>query len=200
MNAPRGSGSLRSQSGPDCGRLVSHIKKSLTHPKASDDARQAFQKKIIEYHNIGKPVVYIDESGFAADMPRTHGYSRRGERCPGKQDWHARGRTNVLGALLAGVLLTVSLTTENVDAEIFNLWLRHDLLPKLPPGAVIVMDNATFHKRQDTRPMIEDAGHILEYLPPYSPDLNPIEPKWAQAKAIRRKTGQNVDELFANAF
>ena len=46
------------------------------------------------------------------------------------------------------------------------------------------MDNATFHKRQDTQEMIEKEGFILEYLPPYSPDLNPIEQKWAQAKAI----------------
>ena len=88
----------------------------------------------------------------------------------------------------------------NVDSEIFNLWLRHDLLPKLPPGAVVVMDNATFHKRSDTQNMVKDAGHTLEYLPPYSPDLNPIEPKWAQAKSIRRKTGQNLEKLFANPF
>ena len=48
--------------------------------------------------------------------------------------------------------------------------------------------------------MIRDAGHTLEYLPPYSPDLNPIEPKGAQAKAIRRKTGKKFDDLFAKPF
>ena len=94
----------------------------------------------------------------------------------------------------------MGLTTSNIDADIFNLWLQHDLLPKLPPGAVIVMDNATFHKRNDTKTMIQDAGHTLEYLPPYSPDLNPIEPKWAQAKAIRRKTGKNINDLFEKPF
>lgn len=57
-----------------------------------------------------------DESGFAHDMPRTHGYSLRGQRCPGKHDWNARGRINVIGALLAGALLIVGLTTSNVDA------------------------------------------------------------------------------------
>ena len=182
------------------GPWISHIKKSLTHPKADADARQAFQKKIDDYQQDRKPIVYLDESGFAADMPRTHGYCKRGQRCPGQSDWHARGRINVLGALLAGALLTTSLTTANVDADIFNLWLRHDLLPKLPPGAVVVMDNARFHKRSDTKTMIEDAGHILEYLPPYSPELNPIEPKWAQAKAKRRKTGQKTEEIFATLF
>ena len=133
-------------------------------------------------------------------MPRTHGYSPHGQRCAGKQDWHARGRVNVLGALLAGVLLTAGLTASNVDAEIFNLWLGQDLIPKLPPGAVPVMDNATFHKRADTREMIENAGYCLEFLPPYSPDLNPIEPKWAQAKAIRRRTGQTPEEIFRQTF
>lgn len=170
------------------------------HPKAEPAARQAFQRKIDEHSTANRPIVYLDESGFARDMLRTHGYAPRGQRCFGKHDWHSRGRLNALGALLRGVLLTVSLTTSNVDADIFNLWLEGDLLPKLPPGAVVVMDNAAFHKRSDTHRMIENAGHTLEFLPPYSPDLNPIEKKWAQAKAIRRKTGKAPEELFRQTF
>ena len=131
-------------------------------------------------------------------MPRTHGYAPRGDRCAGKHDWNAKGRVNVIGALLAGVLLSVGLTDENVDADIFNLWLTNDLIPKLPLDAVLVLDNATFHKRADTRVAIEKAGHTLEYLPSYSPDLNRIEQKWAQAKAVRRKTGQTVEAVFQN--
>ncbi len=133
-------------------------------------------------------------------MPRTHGYAPRGQRCFGTQDWNAKGRINVIGALLAGTLLAVGLTASNVDADIFNLWLEHHLIPKLPPRAVLVMDNATFHKRSDTRARIEAQGHILEYLPSYSPDLNDIEQKWAQAKASRRKTGKSTEEIFRNAF
>ncbi|MFV0385547.1 MAG: hypothetical protein ACK5L9_16385, partial [Paracoccus sp. (in: a-proteobacteria)] len=93
------------------------MKKSLTHPKSDEAARHAFREKIARYLCAGRPIVYLDESGFAADMPRTHGYSARGHRCPGTHDWQARGRTNVLGALLAGVLLTVGLTSANVDAD-----------------------------------------------------------------------------------
>ncbi len=107
---------------------------------------------------------------------------------------------NAIGARLAGVLLSVGLTTGNVDADIFNLWLEHDLIPKLPAGAVLVMDNTTFHRRADTIALITRAGHRLEYLPAYSPDLNPIEHKWAQAKAWRRKTGVTVEELFQTQF
>ena len=168
----------------------------MVHPKANAAARQSFRARIAAHEKVGRPVVYIDESGFAHDMPRLHGYASRGRRCPGLHDWHARGRINVIGAFLAGILLSVGLTTSNVDADIFNLWLEQDLLPKLPPGAVLVLDNASFHKRADTESLITGAGHILEYLPPYSPDLNRIEPVWAIAKATRRKTGQSVDDLF----
>ncbi|BAP56513.1 transposase [Thioploca ingrica] len=66
-------------------------------------------------------------------------------------------------------------------------WVAPDWLPQLPPHSVVVMDNATFHNRADIQPLFKPAGHVLEYLPAYSPDFNPIEPKWAQAKAIRKQ-------------
>ena len=140
--------------------------------------------------------MYIDESGFAHDMPRTHGYAPVGQRCHGVQDWHARGRTNAIGALIGKALLTVGLFNTNINADVFTAWLKQDLIPKLPPNAVLVMDNATFHKRSDTLDAIKDAGHTALFLPPYSPDLNPIEHKWAQATTLRRKITCTVDQLF----
>ena len=65
---------------------------------------------------------------------------------------------------------------------------------------MVVIDNATFHKRKDTQQAIRKAGHILEYMPAYSPDLNPIEHKWAQAKSIRRKYQCDINSLFTNYF
>ena len=62
------------------------------------------------------------------------------------------------------------------------------------------MDNASFHKRADIQQAILEAGHILEYLPPYSPDLNPIEHKWTQLKAIRKQKNCSVDELFSTGI
>jgi len=70
------------------------------------------------------------------------------------------------------------------------------LIPKLPENSVIVMDNATFHKRSDTLQVIENAGHTALFLPPYSPDLNPIEQKWAQMKAMRKKLHCSIEQLF----
>lgn len=129
-------------------------------------------------------------------MPRTHGYSDKGKRCYDKKDWNARGRINVVGAIINNQLLTVSLFDTNIDSDIFYTWLKEDLIPKLPKESIIVMDNATFHKRKDMQEIIQDNNHTLIYLPPYSPDLNPIEHKWSQAKSIRRKESCSVEELF----
>lgn len=149
------------------------------------------------YEQAEKPIVFIDECGLAHDMPRRKGYAPIGQRCFGTQDWHAKGRTNVIGALLGFCLLTVTLFTGSINSNVFFAWITQDLLPKLPKNAVIVMDNAPFHKRLDIQQAIFDAGHILEYLPSYSPDLNPIEHKWAQSKAIRKQKNCTVEELFS---
>lgn len=140
--------------------------------------------------------MFIDESGFAHDMPRTHGYALTGARCYGTQDWHASGRTNVIGALIGKALLTVGVFKTNINADAFYEWTVQDLIPKLPAHAVVVMDNATFHKREDIRAAIINAGHTLDFLPVYSPDLNPIEKKWAQLKKLRRKLHCSIQNLF----
>ncbi|APC90872.1 Mobile element protein [Francisella sp. MA067296] len=108
-------------------------------------------------------------------MPRTHGYSSQGQRCYGVCDWGARGRTNVIGALIDKVLFALELFRCNIDSVVFSKWIKYFLLPSLKTKTVIVMDNATFHKNTDMLKMIADAEHIIEFLPPYSPDLNPIE-------------------------
>lgn len=131
-------------------------------------------------------------------MPRRNGYAPVGERCFGTQDWNAKGRTNVIGALLGSCLLTVCLFVGSVNANVFFAWVVKDLLPKLPSSCVIVMDNASFHKRKDIQDAIINSGHILEYMPAYSPDLNPIEHKWAQSKAIRKQKHCTIDEIFTN--
>lgn len=76
------------------------------------------------YEHQGRSIVYIDESGFAHDMPRTHGYSPAGQRCYGLCDWHAKGRTNAIGALIGKALLTVGLFNTNVNADVFTAWLN----------------------------------------------------------------------------
>ena len=141
-------------------------------------------------------LIYINESGFLEDMPRTFGYAPEGMRCFGKHDLMSKRRTNVVGALTGDKLLTAALFDNSIHTDIFLAWMRQMLLPVLPNGAVIVMDNASFHKSERIKEAIEATGCFLEYPPTYSPDLNPIEHKWAQAKALRRKLGCSIDELF----
>ncbi|MFT4202553.1 MAG: transposase, partial [Chitinophagaceae bacterium] len=146
-----------------------------------------------------RPVIYLDESGFAVDTPRERGYSPKGEKCYAAKDWHARGRMNAIGAMSNSWLPNVCLFDCNIDSDVFFAWLTQGLLPTVPPNSVIVLDNAAFHKRDDALLAVQEQGHVLEFLPPYSPDLNPIEKKWAQAKSIRKKFGYTPEELFVYA-
>lgn len=130
-------------------------------------------------------------------MPRTHGYSPIGERCYNTHDWQAKGRKNAIGAIIGFTFLTLSLFDTNINSDIFYAWLTQDLLPKAPTDSVIVMDNASFHQREDMIKAIQDHGSTVLFLPAYSPDLNPIEKKWAQAKAIRRQHRCSAYEVFS---
>ena len=175
---------------------LSRKKKTLSHPRADELKRTQFRDRISGYEKAGRQIVYVDESGFASDAPRTHGYARRGQRCSGAHDWRSRGRVNAIGAITDFEFLTVELWDNNIDSDVFYVWVTQGLLPTGPPNAVVVLDNATFHKREDIKDAIQEAGHTLEYLPPYSPDLNPIEHTWAQAKAIRRRLRCDPFQLF----
>ena len=97
-------------------RVDISYKKTLQHPRANEDERRIFQETIQAYQAQHRVIVYIDESGFAHDMPQTHGYAPIGERCHGVcVNWHARGRVNVIGALIDKCLLTVGL---------FKIWKK----------------------------------------------------------------------------
>ncbi|WP_440867793.1 IS630 family transposase [Symbiopectobacterium purcellii] len=176
------------------------MKKTLRHPKADENARQGFQQKKQQYEKEGKPIVFIDESGFSHDAPRTHGYSPKGQRCFGLKNWGARGRTNVIGALLGTTLFAIGLFDININSDVFYAWVTQVLIPVLPKNSVIMMDNATFHKKHDIQQVIIDAGYMVEYLPTYSPDLNPIEHKWAQAKSKKREMGCDIANRLKNDY
>jgi len=95
--------------------------------------------------------------------------------------------------------LNVGRFDTEINADVFYAWLSQELLTSRPGNSVIVLDNATFHQRREALEAIEKAGHRVEFLPPESPDLNPIEKKWAPAKSIRRKFGYSPDELFSDS-
>ena len=85
----------------------------------------------------------------------------------------------------------------SINSQVFYSWVEQVLLPELPPNSVIVMDNATFHKRQDIQDLIQEHHHTILWLPPYSPDLNPIEQVWSWMKGLRQDWRlDRIDDLF----
>ena len=83
------------------------------------------------------------------------------------------------------------------NAAVFEAYVEHILLPELKPGQVVVIDNARFHQSFITRQLIENAGCILKFLPPYSPDLSPIEHRWSPIKQATRKILRNFTDILA---
>lgn len=131
-------------------------------------------------------LVYIDESGFESSTHRTHGWGLIGKKLYGERSGNTRPRTSLIAGKCGKKLLSTMLFEGSTDSILFNEWLKNHLLNEIPPNSIIIMDNAAFHKTARTKQIIEEARHSLLYLPPYSPDFNPIENDFANIKKRRR--------------
>ena len=132
-------------------------------------------------------LVFIDETGCATNLIRLRGRSRRGKRLPGLTP-HGHWKITTFTAGLRTQGLTAPMVLDGpMNAECFKAYVHQILVPTLKPGDIVVMDNLSAHKSEDVRNAIEAAGAQLRYLPPYSPDLNPIEQAFAKLKAHLRK-------------
>lgn len=110
-----------------------------------------FQEVIRAYEAEQCPLLYVDESGFAQEIPRPYGYAPRGERCHACHDGQAKDRTNIIGALLGTTLITVGLFQGTMTAITVRVWVEPSLVHDLPTASVVVMDNASFHQQTDIR-------------------------------------------------
>ncbi|WP_115217955.1 IS630 family transposase [Suttonella indologenes] len=172
-------------------------KKTLIHPKADKQQRLLFLKQLAAFEAEGRTLIYLDESGFKSHDNRAYGYSHKGCPCLGKYNWQLKNQSNAIGAIHKNKLFAVGLYDCSINSDVFHCWVEELLLTQLPENSVIIMDNASFHKRQDTQELIADAGHHILWLPPYSPDLNPIEKMWAWLKRKRKDWRLNcIDKLF----
>jgi transposase len=142
-------------------------------------------------------LIFIDETGTSTTMARLRGRSKRGRRVIGRVPWgHWKTMTFVAGlrqdAITAPFVIDCAMTR-----AIFLEYLRQCLLPTLAPGDIVVMDNLPAHKGAAVRQVIEAAGAELRYLPPYSPDLNPIEQAFSKLKAhLRKAQERSIDTLW----
>jgi transposase len=143
-------------------------------------------------------LVFIDETWASTNMARRHGRCPRGERLKvGIPHGHWKTTTFVAGITLAGIIAPWVLDGP-INRDAFETYVEKVLIPELKPGAIVVMDNLSSHKGPRVRQMIEAAGASLLYLPPYSPDFNPIENAFAKLKALLRKAAERtIDGLWS---
>ena len=148
-------------------------------------------------------LVFLDECGVLTTMARLHGRSPRGTRACASAPFGHWTRLTVLGALGAEGVVGAMSVEAATSAAVFHAYLDHVLLPELrrsKPDAVLVMDNLAAHKAPQIRALLDRSGFAYRYLPPYSPDLNPIEPAWAKVKATLRRVAARTAEALHEAL
>jgi transposase len=125
-------------------------------------------------------------------MTRSHGRCRKGERLRmGFQHGHRKTTTLVAGLRTSGMVAPMVLDGP-INGDWFEAYVRQILVPELRRGDIVIMDNLSSHKRTSVRELIEEVGATLVFLPPYSPDFNPIEKAFARLKAMLRKAGERT--------
>ena len=142
--------------------------------------------------------MFIDETGLNTKLARLHGRCPRGERCLSAVP-HGHWQTSTFIAALRHDQLAAPFLVEGpVDAEVFTVYLQQVLCPCLQPGDTLILDNLATHKIHGVEQLLWAKGIRLRYLPPYSPDLNPIELAFAKLKArLRQAAARTLDELLS---
>ena len=145
-------------------------------------------------------MLFLDESGALTNLVRTYGRSDCGARCVGfAPQGHWKVMTAVAAVRLDGLMAPFTIDCP-MDGEIFGVYVQQVLVPTLRDGDVVVMDNLTAHKRPLIKRLIEAAGATVLYLPPYSPDFNPIEMIWSKVKRLLRTIAARTIDALHDAF
>ena len=150
--------------------------------------REEYQRALNQIPKVN--LIYLDESGFDLNMKKEYGWKVRGQRLYDNRSGNRKNkRITVIFAYSNQTkqLIAPMYFEGNTDTEVFNQWIEEFLIPELKPNQTIILDNATFHKSPQTQQLIESAQCNILYLPPYSPDLNPIEQKWSHVKSKVKK-------------
>ena len=127
-------------------------------------------------------IVYVDETGIDEYMYRERAWSPKGTKVREKISGRKYKRTGLAAALCRGSITAPMQYDGTMNSELFEKWLKDSLCPSLAKGSTIVMDNASFHRKEKVERIALSFGHKVIFLPPYSPELNPIEHYWAALK------------------
>ena len=137
-------------------------------------------------------IIYVDETGIDQYLHREYAYSLRGEKVFGKISGKKYKRTNILAGICQREWVAPLQYDGTTDSVLFEYWFEHCLLRDVNQGSTIILDNATFHRKSFLPELAKKKNCHVLFLPPYSPDLNPIEKKWAWLKKYLR----NILPLF----
>jgi len=129
-----------------------------------------------------------------------YAYSKVGKRYYEAHPGHYKKRISMIGALCANRFQAPFMFEGHCNTSVFETYLEEILIPTLQPGKTVIIDNASFHKSLKIKTLIEQAGCKLIYLPPYSPDLNPIEHYWYKIKTFIRKMMRNTKITLGEAM
>ncbi len=165
-----------------------------------DEWRRAAWRVTVAQATDPKRLVFVDEMGTNTSLSPLRAWSRRGERARCAVPRNRGKNTTLLASMSAEGIGSSLAITDAVDAQMFEAYLERVLLAELRPRRIVVMDNLSAHKTEKVRELVEGAGCDLLYLPPYSPDLNPIEEAFSKIKDILRKTEARTREALVEAM
>jgi transposase len=162
------------------------------------EARSAWKRD--QSQHPAEHLMFLDESGAMTNMARRHGRAPIGQRVVSAVPGGHWETVSMIGAIGVNGVVASMAVQGAVDGEAFKVYVREILAPQLRGGDVVVMDNLSSHKVAGVREMIERSGAKLMYLPPYSPDLNPIENIWSKIKQKLRSIGARTFESLLDAI
>ena len=178
------------------------VKKTL---RASEQDRPELARARAEWRDTRQPVmrqqrrrlIFIDETGTTTKMTRLRGRSMKGERLNSKAPFGHWGTQTFVAGLRCDGLIAPWVIDAPMNRVIFEAYVETQLAPALRPGDVVILDNLSSHKSERAEKIIRAHGAWLLFLPPYSPDLNPIEMAFAKLKArLRAAAARTIDDLW----
>ena len=161
--------------------------------------RAAWRTMVAGQVDAGR-LVFVDEMGSNTSLFPLHAWARRGRRAfaSAPRNWGAN--VTLLASITSGGMGPCLAVEGATSGEVFEAYLERSLAPALRPGQVVVMDNLSAHKGRRVRELVEGRGCELLYLPPYSPDYNPIEQAFSKLKGLLRKAGARTREALIEAM
>ena len=165
------------------------------------EADESFRQMFVE--NVGnfppEKIIYVDEMGVERYLFREYARALRGEKVVAKISGKKFKRTNIVAGICQGKWVAPLQYDGTTDSVLFEFWFVQCLLKEVGEGMTIILDNATFHRKSILTDLAQKYKCEVLFLPPYSPDLNPIEKKWAWVKRKLREILHNF-ETFNEAF